>query len=207
MKIESLYKLFFENKISRSLIEIAPALAELAILGKITSGIRKVGPPLEYDTIIVDGFATGHMMALLRAPRGLGEAIRFGPMAEQTATMLNTIRDSNHCQYVVVTLPEELPAVEADELYRDIVAEVGIAPQIYCNKLWPSDRIRQFRREPSHRQSSEEIRFVTELENLTVRQEGWLNYLKHRHPNTESLPMIFNSEPKVIIESIERMLK
>jgi anion-transporting ArsA/GET3 family ATPase len=64
LKLERLYKIFFENKVMRALVNVAPGLGEIAILGKITSGVRKVGPPLNYDTIVVDMPATGHALAL-----------------------------------------------------------------------------------------------------------------------------------------------
>ena len=206
LKIESLYKLFFENRISRALIEVAPALSELAILGKITSGIRKIGPPLDYDVIVVDSYATGHMMALLRAPRGMAEAVRFGPMAEQTATMLSTIRNPEICRYVIVSLPEELPAVEADELYRDIHDEVGIRPTILCNKVWSADEIRSLRASSSGESAPKEKEFLKDLNDHLLRQEAWIQYLKHRHPDVRLLPMTFSSDPMTVTASIEKEL-
>lgn len=206
LKLQSLYNLFFENRISRALIDVAPALPELAVLGKITSGIRKVGPPLPYDVVIVDGYATGHMLALIRAPRGLAEAIRFGPMAEQTTTMINTIRNPDFCEYVIVTLPEELPAVEADELYRGLKAELGLKPKIICNRVWPADEIRGLRSAATQQTPEKEVAFMNELEDLILRQEAWLNYLRHRHPDLNLLPMVFSSLPKTITEKIEEYL-
>ncbi len=206
LKIESLYKLFFENRISRSLIDVAPALSELAILGKITSGIRDVGPPLNYDVIVVDCYATGHMMALLRAPRGMAEAVRFGPMAEQTSTMLATIRNFKICEYIIVSLPEELPAVEADELHREILDEVGVKPQIYCNKIWPASELQQIKKADAGKNTEEEKSFLRELDDLILRQEAWISYLRHRHPNLSLLPMNFSSDPDEITNSLESRL-
>lgn len=208
LKVESLYKLFFENKISRTLIEVAPALSELAILGKLTSGVRQVGPPLDYDLIVVDAYATGHMLALLRAPRGMNESIRFGPMAEQTQSMLKTINDPEICQYVIATLPEELPAVEADELHRELKQEVGMDAPIYCNKVWPQDEIDQLQNESqSHPNTSEkEVAFTRELTGLVERQQSWIRYLKERHSRVSLIPMVFSSESQLIVETVERSL-
>lgn len=204
LKLESLYRLFFENRISRALIDVAPALAELAILGKITSGIRKVGPPLEYDVLVIDAYATGHMMALLRAPRGMAEAVRFGPMAEQTATMLATIRNPQICQYLIVTLPEELPAIEADELYRNIREEVGITPTLLCNKVWSKKEVQGL---STNADSTDDERvFIAELKDLMIRQDAWVNYLMHRHPTLCLLPMTFSSDPQIITERMQREL-
>lgn len=208
LKVESLYKLFFENRISRTLIEVAPALSELAILGKITSGVRRVGPTLDYDLIVVDAYATGHMLALLRAPRGMNESIRFGPMAEQTQSMLKTITNPEICQYVIVTLPEELPAVEADELHQGLQQEVGISAKIYCNKVWPQTEILKLHQETeSHpKTNNEEAAFTKELKYLVERQQGWVQYLEQRHSEVSLIPMVFSSESKGIVDEVERSL-
>jgi len=208
LKVESLYKLFFENRISKALIEVAPALSELAILGKITSGVRHVGPELEYDLIVVDAYATGHMLALLRAPRGMNESIQFGPMAEQTQSMLKTICNPEICQYVIVTLPEELPAVEADELHRELKKETGIESKIYCNKVWPQEEILNLKKESETTKGHEaEIQFTRDLSDLAGRQQAWIRYLDHRHSKVLQIPMKFSSDPVLIIESIERSLE
>ncbi|MFN7727632.1 MAG: ArsA family ATPase [Bdellovibrio sp.] len=136
LKVQSLYKLFFENPVSRTLIQVAPALPELAIMGKVTSGPpRNVGPKLDYDCLVVDAFATGHFLALLRAPLGMIEAVRVGPMAEQSKGILKILKDPHITHYHLVCLPEELPVQESMELDRDIQSLVGIKPQLWLNKF------------------------------------------------------------------------
>jgi anion-transporting ArsA/GET3 family ATPase len=87
IKIESLYKLFIENPVTKSLIQVAPGLHELALLGKLTSSPRKHGPPMNYSEVVVDSFATGHFLTLLRAPSALNAAVPFGPMGEQSKSI------------------------------------------------------------------------------------------------------------------------
>ncbi|MBX2995439.1 MAG: arsenical pump-driving ATPase [Bdellovibrionaceae bacterium] len=136
LKVESLYKLFFENPVSRTLIQVAPALSELAIMGKVTSGPpRNVGPKLDYDAIVVDAYATGHFLALLKAPIGMIEAVRVGPMAEQSKGILKILRDPQITNYHLVCLPEELPVQESLELDREIQALVNVKPYLWLNKL------------------------------------------------------------------------
>jgi len=142
LKVESLYKLFFENAVSRTLINVAPALAELAILGKITSGPpRNVGPKLPYDALVVDAYSTGHFVALLNAPIGMGEAVRFGPMGEQSRGIIEVMKDPQICHYHLVCLPEELPVQESLELDQTLRGIVGIAPYLWLNKWidYPED--------------------------------------------------------------------
>ncbi len=135
LKVESLYKLFFENSVTKALIQVAPALSEIAILGKITSHPRKVGPPLNYDCLVIDAFATGHFLALMRAPHGMSEAIRFGPMGEQSRSIEKVLQDPKICQYFVVSFPEELPVVEGIELWQGIYDSVKIKPTHIFNRV------------------------------------------------------------------------
>ena len=137
LKVEALYRLLFENKISRALINVAPGLPELSIIGKITSGPpRNVGPELGFDSLVVDGFATGHFLALLKAPRGMSEIIRLGPMGEQTKGILKILSNPDISHYWVVSLPEELPVQEALELSAAIEKETGIRPRQVLNKYY-----------------------------------------------------------------------
>lgn len=140
IKSETLYNLFFENPVSRSLIQVAPGLAELAILGKITSGPpRKVGPQIPYDTLVIDAFASGHFMALLKAPKAFAEVINLGPMAEQTTAILKVLKDPEICSYHFVTLPEELPMQETRELCTDFHTLMDLTPQVWFNRWLPEN--------------------------------------------------------------------
>jgi anion-transporting ArsA/GET3 family ATPase len=135
LKVESLYRLFFENSVTKALIQVAPGLAELAILGKVTSHPRRVGPPLNYDCIVIDAFATGHFLALLRAPHGMAEAIRFGPMGDQSRSIEKILKDPQMCEYFVVSFPEELPVVEGIELWQGIYDIVKQKPVHIFNRV------------------------------------------------------------------------
>ena len=109
IKVETLAKLFFENAIMRAFINVAPGLPELAILGKVTSGPRKHGPPLPFDCLVVDAFATGHFIALMEAPQGMAQAVQFGPMGEQSRSIDACLRNEELSRYHIVSLAEELP--------------------------------------------------------------------------------------------------
>ena len=135
LKIEGLYKLFFENPISKSLINVAPGLAEISITGKITSGPRHHGPQMKYDCLVIDAYATGHFLSLIKAPAAMAQAINFGPMGEQNRGIDKILKDKNLCHYHIVTLPEELPVKEAEELYAELKSFLGVQPEFYINKI------------------------------------------------------------------------
>ncbi|MCX7978958.1 MAG: arsenical pump-driving ATPase [Bdellovibrionaceae bacterium] len=134
LKSEALYRLFFQNAVSRALIDVAPGLKELTILGKITSGPRNHGPPAPFDVLVVDAYSTGHFLALMRAPGALAQAVKFGPMGEQSRSIDRTIRDLEICRYHIVCLAEDLPVQESVELHQTLVSEFCIQPQIWLNK-------------------------------------------------------------------------
>jgi anion-transporting ArsA/GET3 family ATPase len=203
LKIEALYRLFFENRVSRALLEVAPALAELSVLGKITSGIRKVGPSLDYDFIVVDAYATGHMMAMLRAPRGMKEAIRFGPMSEQSQTMLETIRNPQICEYHIVSLAEELPVAKTEELFHEILEETGITPQLICNKVLNGDEISKMK----NNGSSEELYFAEKLKNIIARQSEMVSQLKSYDPLLKIIPFVLTVDSKELLRIMQSTLE
>lgn len=116
VKVEKMVDLFFENRVMKALVQAAPALKELAILGKITSANRRIGPALQYDDIVVDAFATGHFKALLQAPIGMAEAVQIGPMSEQCKSIQAVIKDKRLTKFYIAMIPEELPVTEGLEL-------------------------------------------------------------------------------------------
>ncbi len=134
IKVEALVKLFFENRVMRTFVDIAPGLQELAIMGKATSLPRRHGPPLVYDYIIVDCFATGHFKALMEAPGGMAKAVPVGPMGEQSRGIEKILKDPKICHYHIVTLAEELPLKEGVELRDWLLDEFKINAQLITNK-------------------------------------------------------------------------
>lgn len=135
LKVERLYSIFFENRVMRTFINAAPAISELAILGKVTSNHRKHGPPMPFDLVVVDAHATGHFLALLRAPKGLSEAVRSGPFGEQSASIMNALMNPEVTEFVIVTLAEILPVTETEELWSNLKNEFGVEASIICNRI------------------------------------------------------------------------
>lgn len=190
LKLESIYNLFFENRVSKTFIDIAPALSELSVLGKITSGVRRIGPPLDHDAIVVDSFATGHMLALLAAPFGMSEAIRYGPMAEQSLTMIETIKDPEICQYFIVSLPEELPTTESEELHQRILESTGIRSRLILNRMMDRERI-----ESLHPASPQERESIEHMVGLSNKQYQYQERLMRLDPGLKKIPHHFTLDP------------
>lgn len=137
LKIQKLYQIFFENPVAKVLLDIAPGLTELAITGKITSGPpRNVGPKLNYDILIVDSFSTGHFLSLLRAPLAMRDAIRVGPIHEQSKKILEVLGNPLQTRLHIVSLPEALPIEESIELANSIKTLLPKQfPRFWLNKI------------------------------------------------------------------------
>ncbi len=133
VKIEKIYDLFFENRVMKEVINASPALKELALLGKITSGIRNVGPALNYDHIVIDSYSTGHHKALLMAPKGISKIFKEGPMGSHSKQMTEVVESQSLNQNVVVFKPEDLPTTEAIELYHFLSSEFKLSPTFIAN--------------------------------------------------------------------------
>lgn len=196
IKIEKLVELFFDNRVMRTFVRAAPALKELAVLGKITSGIRQWGPPLEYERIVVDAYATGHFMALLRAPVGMGELIASGPMGEQSRSIQRVLTSAQHTEFHVVTLLEDLPVSETLELCRDLQREFQVQPRIIANKYFEL---------PSEVPTSAPDDFLPvlqHLQSLAERSTRDLKQLKETGLTIEKKPVIFSPYNLQIIDRL-----
>lgn len=207
LKMERLYSLFFDNKVMRSLVNVAPGLSEIAILGKITSGIRKVGPDLNYDVIVIDSFATGHALALLQAPKGMMEAIKIGPMGHHSREMDKVVRDSKLVSYIVVTLLEELPVTESLEFRETLKREFGVSADIVANKVLLSPVAREALEKLSQDSDNALQEFSRYLGGITDRQEKYMQTLKATGAQVGIVPLVFESEPKLLVRETGEALR
>lgn len=207
LKLERVFKIFFENRVMRALINVAPGLNEIAILGKVTSGIRKVGPPLKYDLIVVDCYATGHALALFQAPRGLQEAIGFGPMGTQSREIEQVLRDPQLCGYAVVTLLEEMPVTETLEFRRAVRKELGVQPAIIANKVLRAPVPRSALEKLARTAAQGLGEFAKYLAAITERQEEFLTLLRREFPQVAEVPLTFSNDADQLVKMAGEALR
>lgn len=209
IKIAKIVELFFDNRVMQTFVRAAPALKELAILGKVTSGIRNWGPRLDYDVIVVDAFATGHFMALLKAPIGMATLIESGPMGEQCRQILRVLRDVNLCEYWIVTLAEELPVSESGELYNDLFKVTGQKARVFCNRVYESPMtLDEVATERLRLASISTVLtdFADYLKNLLLRQNAQLVSLQQLLGAVTLLPLVLSSKGREVIDQLEQRL-
>jgi hypothetical protein len=139
VRIEFLTRRVLESPVYHHFSEGAPGLKQMAVLGHsllLVQGRVPGAPPI--DVVIVDAPATGHGVALLRAPRLVSEVIRQGPVASMTQEVAELVASPERCGVVVVTLAEEMPVTEALELRRDLQSAVQREPDLLVvNGLYP----------------------------------------------------------------------
>jgi anion-transporting ArsA/GET3 family ATPase len=123
----------------------APGLRELLTMGKLwylgSDGASRAAP---YDVVIADLPATGHGLAMLRAPATFSDIASSGPLHRQTARVAHDLTDPKRTAAVIVTLAQEVPVNESLELARElramrIRAALGIANAVPAALVEPSD--------------------------------------------------------------------
>lgn len=206
LKIDSLVTLFFENPVSKALIEVSPGLQELALLGKATSLPRAHGPPLNYSEIVFDSFATGHFLTLLRSPKALGEVIQFGPMGEQTRDIHNWITQKDFCEIHLVTLPEELPVTETLELADTLQTEFGLTPNIYVNKVIQVPEV-EFHKLSQVQPPLNHQLIKNHLQQQILQQQKWIQVLKQKYKTVVELPLFTQLQAIELVQEAAKKLQ
>jgi anion-transporting ArsA/GET3 family ATPase len=106
----------------------APGLTELVTIGKVWDLAQlepRAGGPAA-DLAILDAPATGHGLAMLRAPSTYASIARVGPVGRHAERIDAFLRDGAQTGVVAVALPEEMPVNETVEFERALDRELGI---------------------------------------------------------------------------------
>jgi anion-transporting ArsA/GET3 family ATPase len=138
------------SSVFRYLSAAAPGLSELVTIGKVWDLAqleRRTGGSV-FDLAIVDAPATGHGIAMLRAPSTYASVARVGPIRRQALQIDAFLRDRERTAVVVVALPEEMPVNETLDIERRLADEMEMAiDRAVVNALYPE----RFTREDAER--------------------------------------------------------
>ena len=85
----------------------APGVTEILTVGKVGFEVRDG----DWDRVIIDAPATGHVVELIAAPDNLGSLIKLGPLSDQTGWLSEILGDHERTGLWIVTTPEELPGL------------------------------------------------------------------------------------------------
>ena len=118
----------------------APGLKDILVLGKIwylEQGRRTGEVHHDFDLIVVDAPAAGHMLTFLSAPLGLSDAVRVGPVRRQSEWLVQMLRDPARTRVHLVTLPEEMPVAETLETIAALQERVGVETgEVFANAVY-----------------------------------------------------------------------
>lgn len=203
LKVPKLYEILFQNKIMQAFLNAAPALPEMAILGKLTSDIRNVIAS-DYDVIVCDAHSTGHALALLRAPLGLSQTFKVGPLNDQALGIHEVISNPSLVHYVIVTLPEDLPVNETIEMHTTLKKEFNADVDVVCNLIYSSDLTDaekiKLRSELTDASAKDFLEYVEQKEEM---QEEYIRKLAAKFPQIYGVKHIFKDfKGQELIENI-----
>ena len=108
----------FNRPFVRRFLAGVPGLNEWAMLGKACYHAAELAPDgsPRFDAVLLDAPASGHALDMLRVPEVIVDVAARGPLRRDAERALGMLRDASQSGVVVVTVPEELPAIETLEL-------------------------------------------------------------------------------------------
>ena len=115
--------------------DAAPGVKEILAIGKICFEVRE----RNYDLVVVDAEASGHVVSQIGAPRVIADLVQVGLVRDQTEWMLDILDDPARTGVAVVTTPEEMPVTESIELLDRLLDETGAHPvAVLANRTLPA---------------------------------------------------------------------
>jgi len=112
----------------------APGVKEIVTVGKLAWEVRQ----RNYDTVVVDAAATGHIIGQLAAPQAINELVQVGLVRQQTGWMLDILGDPAVTGLIIVATPEEMPVSETIELAGRVRRETNVElSAIVVNRVLP----------------------------------------------------------------------
>ncbi len=115
--------------------DAAPGVKEILAVGKLCYEVRE----RNYDLVVVDAQASGHIVGQIGAPRVISELVQVGLVRDQTKWMLDILEDPVRTGLITVTTPEEMPVNETIELLAQVKerTRVDIAA-VVVNRVLPA---------------------------------------------------------------------
>jgi anion-transporting ArsA/GET3 family ATPase len=117
----------------------APGVKEILTVGKICWEVREsIEGRADWDLVVVDAAATGHIIGQLDAPRAIQELVSVGMVREQTDWMVELLSDPSVTGLNVVATPEEMPVNETIDLVRRARVELSVPlGAVVVNRVLP----------------------------------------------------------------------
>ncbi len=112
----------------------APGVREILTVGKPVYEVRE----RNYDLVVVDAPASGHIVGLLAAPQAINNLVKVGLIRSQTDWLLEILSDTRTTGLVAVCTPEEMPVNETVELAGRLRDETTVQlSAVVVNRVLP----------------------------------------------------------------------
>ena len=112
----------------------APGVREILTVGKLCFEVRE----RNYDLVVVDAPASGHIVGQLAAPQAINDLVKVGLIRSQTDWMLDILSDPAQTGLVAVCTPEEMPVNETIDLAVRVKKETTVRMSaVVVNRVLP----------------------------------------------------------------------
>jgi anion-transporting ArsA/GET3 family ATPase len=117
----------------------APGVKEVLTIGKVCWEVREaLEGRADWDLVVVDAAATGHVISQLGAPEAIRELVAVGPVRSQTEWMTDILDDPALTALNVVATPEEMPVEETIDLVAKAREELEVPlGAVVVNRVLP----------------------------------------------------------------------
>jgi anion-transporting ArsA/GET3 family ATPase len=117
----------------------APGVKEILTVGKVCWEAREsIEGRADWDLVVVDAAATGHVIAQLGAADAIRDLVAVGPVRGQTEWMSELLADPAITALNVVTTPEEMPIEETIDLVGRARSELDVPlGAVFVNRVLP----------------------------------------------------------------------
>jgi anion-transporting ArsA/GET3 family ATPase len=204
----------FHNRIFEYFVAAAPGVRELTTIGKVWELAqlerrnRKAAP---YDLVILDAAASGHGLAMLRAPKTFGDIARVGPVSRRAAMIHEFLRDPERTGVVSVAIPQEMPVNETIEFREKLREQMGMETDVVvANQVLPErfngedcERIEAVNGNHGTPEVAAALRAALSEHRRAKGQRQQLRRLKKEVGDVLTLPYLF--EPELGLDDFERL--
>lgn len=127
LKVKALYKAVMDNRAVKGFLRAVPGMDAWAMLGKTLYHVKQQEDGRRvYDLVILDAPATGHGLQMLRVPQVIAGVAPIGLLRREAEEGLAIMRDPRQSGMVVVTLAEEMPTAETEELIPKLTGDLQL---------------------------------------------------------------------------------
>ena len=205
--------LLFNNRIFEYFTAAAPGVRELTTIGKVweLAQTQRRTDAAPYDLVILDAPASGHGLALLRAPRTFADIARVGPIRRRADVIHGFLTDPRLTGVVAVALPQEMPVNETLEFRGKLKRDMGMATDfVVVNALLPerftageAERIEAVNGDHGSPEVAAALRAGLSEHRRARAQRVQLRRLKKEADNVVTLPHVF--EPELGLAELEKL--